>query len=92
MYIQRKQIDKPMLFYALRQLFSACNIAYTPKLAGDKRLFYCYRSMKFISIHRLRPNGFGSCYYGEDGNDFLTRDIMLRSNMTSHFKCVTYDE
>jgi hypothetical protein len=87
----------------LQQAFSACSIPPTPILADDRRLFYCNKSMKLISKHRVQDST-SDCYHMEDafvpkyirGAEYVLNDedasIMRHLNLTGRFKCNTTDQ
>ncbi|CAF2101733.1 unnamed protein product [Rotaria magnacalcarata] len=98
--------DRENVLYSdasVQQIFSACSIPYTPMLADDRRLFYCNKSMKLISKHRVQDD-ISDCYYMEDNfiakysseGKFVLDDedasIMRNFNLTDRFKCNTTDE
>ncbi|CAF3526959.1 unnamed protein product [Adineta steineri] len=77
--------------WALMQLFSACTFAPTSILTKDKRLFYCEKSMKFVSKYKIY-DGSADCLYKEDENWTSNDTIMHIVNMTDRFKCLTNNQ
>ncbi|UJR12450.1 hypothetical protein I4U23_016626 [Adineta vaga] len=75
----------------LMLLFSTCRIHHTSIPAEDKRLFYCDRSMKFISKHRVMDTHF-DCLYEEDEVSTLNTTVINSLNLTYHFKCAETDQ
>ena len=76
--------DLPVSYRDLALLFSACIIPHISELFNDQRLFYCDRSMKFISKHRVRDGHF-DCFYEED--EYLNSTMTSTLNLTYIFKC-----
>jgi hypothetical protein len=80
-------IESPDKFIIiLRRLFSSCSIPHTLVSIEDKRLFYCNRSMKFISKHRVKDT-FIDCFYLEDEDTNDKSTLMYSLNLTDRFKC-----
>jgi hypothetical protein len=88
MCIEAKKIQDWSL---LTLLFSACRIRHTSMLADDRRLFYCDRSMKFISKHRVSDD-YIDCFFEEDEDDNVNGPTMKNLNLTYHFKCAQTDQ
>ncbi|UJR18227.1 hypothetical protein I4U23_005126 [Adineta vaga] len=76
---------------ALIQLFSACTFAHSAKITSDSRLFYCAKSMKLISKHKVYDQ-LNDCLYREDENSPVDAMTMYIANLTDRFKCATTDQ
>ncbi|CAF4106229.1 unnamed protein product, partial [Rotaria magnacalcarata] len=88
--IENNQIKHSLRVYGdFELLFSACSSPHTSTLADDSRLFYCDRSMKFISKYRLSDNSV-DCFYKED--EFVNVTFMSTLNLTYHFKSKATDQ
>ncbi|CAF3506133.1 unnamed protein product [Rotaria socialis] len=88
MCIERENIPD---WLGLTLLFFGCRFRHTSLLAADKRLFYCDRSMKFISKHRVSDDYF-DCFYEEDEFIMQNATVMSNLNLTYHFKCAGTNE
>jgi hypothetical protein len=75
----------PSIDYIQFIFFSTCNIPHISSLADDRRLFYCSKSMKFISKFRVRDN-IRDCFNHED--EIIDVTVMRTLNLTDRFKCM----
>jgi hypothetical protein len=87
-----KESKKPMPSPSmLLMTLSACALTRTSMLTSDKRLFYCHKSMKYISKHKIF-DGRSDCILSED-EDFTNNSAMIRiANSSDRFKCSTTDQ
>lgn len=75
----------------LIKLFSACSNVSPAALASHQQLFYCNRSKKFISKHRIYDM-LNDCVYSEDEDWMSNSTTMHIVNMTDRFKCATTNQ
>lgn len=73
------------------QFFQACNVNPPRILADDKRLFYCPKSLVFISKQNIF-DGVNDCLYGEDEDRRSNVTMALTVDLKNHFKCATNDQ